>query len=363
MSARPAPLRIALLHHSYWPEVRRGTERFIRDLADGLIERGHRPTLITSHPGAPSRTVEDGLEVVRNWRPPEGRLRRRGWQPHLSHLPFSALSLRRGDFDLAHALYPTDALVAVRWSARTGRPAVVSFMGLPDRAGLVSARGRVETVRRVAARAAAVVSLSAAAAEAFRRELGVDTRVIEPGVDLELFRSSAPRAPVPTVFCPAAVGDERKRVRVLVEAFARVRERRPDAELVLSGPSEDEALVAAYSSAWVTALPSVAEAFGLVLVESLACGTPVVAADDGHPAALLAGRPEIGRLAAPDDVAALARALLEALELADAPETATRCRERAQELPRERCAEAYEALYREVRDGAGSKPGLKPGAG
>ncbi len=35
-------------------------ERFTRDLADGLIARGQRPTLITSHPGWPSRMVEEG---------------------------------------------------------------------------------------------------------------------------------------------------------------------------------------------------------------------------------------------------------------------------------------------------------------
>ena len=30
-------LRVALLSPCYWPEVRRGTERFTRDLADGLM--------------------------------------------------------------------------------------------------------------------------------------------------------------------------------------------------------------------------------------------------------------------------------------------------------------------------------------
>jgi len=49
----------------YWPEVRRGAERFVRELANGLIERGHRPRLITSHPGRPSNRVEDGMAVLR----------------------------------------------------------------------------------------------------------------------------------------------------------------------------------------------------------------------------------------------------------------------------------------------------------
>ncbi|TML05366.1 MAG: glycosyltransferase family 4 protein, partial [Actinobacteria bacterium] len=48
-------MRIALLHPCYWPEVRRGTERVIRELADGLVARGHEPLLITSHPGQTAR--------------------------------------------------------------------------------------------------------------------------------------------------------------------------------------------------------------------------------------------------------------------------------------------------------------------
>src|SRR5204863_3420035 len=54
-------VRIALLHPCFWPEVRRGTERVIRELADGLLARGHEPVLITSHPGETLRNLEDGL--------------------------------------------------------------------------------------------------------------------------------------------------------------------------------------------------------------------------------------------------------------------------------------------------------------
>jgi hypothetical protein len=42
-------VKVALLSPVFWPEVRRGGERFVRDLADGLLERGHAPRLITSH--------------------------------------------------------------------------------------------------------------------------------------------------------------------------------------------------------------------------------------------------------------------------------------------------------------------------
>ena len=75
-------------------------------------------------------------------------------------------------------------------------------------------------------------------------------------------------------------------------------------------------LVDAYSSAWVTVLPSMREAFGLVLVESLACGTPIVAvAGSGGPAEIV--QPGIGVLASEATRSALAAAIAQALDLDD----------------------------------------------
>ena len=44
-------MKVALLTPVYWPEVRRGTERFARELADGLVARGHAPRIVTGHAG------------------------------------------------------------------------------------------------------------------------------------------------------------------------------------------------------------------------------------------------------------------------------------------------------------------------
>ena len=348
-------MRIALLHPCFWPEVRRGTERVIRELADGLVARGHEPVLITSHPGPTSRTVEDGLRIVRARRQDDVRWRARGWDRYLAHAPRALAELIRVRPEVAHALYPSDAVAA----SATRRPLVFSYMGLPDGAYLDERRGRRWTMEHACARADAVVALSEASARAFRDVLGVDARVISPGVDLVAFvPDETKRAQVPTIVCPAARAEPRKRVGLLVEAVRRmdgvrlVLDRRgpPISEpfVELRGLDDRAALAGAYREAWVSVLPSVNEAFGLVLAEALACGTPGVAADRGGMPEVLGGREDVGRTFAGDDPGALATALLGALALHDDPATAARCREQAQRFSTNRTTDAYLALYEEL---------------
>jgi glycosyltransferase involved in cell wall biosynthesis len=95
----------------------------------------------------------------------------------------------------------------------------------------------------------------------------------------------------------------------------------------------------------VTALPSTDEAQGLVLLESLACGTPCVAADSGAPPEILGDSGETGLLFEPGDLAGLVRALRGALDLAAGPQTAAACRARAEDFSWERLLPEHEAVY------------------
>lgn len=121
--------------------------------------------------------------------------------------------------------------------------------------------------------------------------------------DLEAARLIGPRHSVELLHVGSTIA--RKRIDVLIDVFAAVRQERPDARLIRVGgpftgdqraqardrgvldaivvlPFVDRATLAAvYRRASLTLLPSEREGFGLPLVESLAAGTPMVASDIG----------------------------------------------------------------------------------
>lgn len=354
---------VAFLNPTYWPEVARGSERYIDDLGRGLRARGWSPRLITSHPTRRDASVEAGLPVRRVARGRgEQRLRRHRFDDFWTHLPFAAGPLLRGDDVLAHAFYPTDGVLAGLWSRRTGRPSVLSLTGIPN----PHLRVRLDAVPRAARLCTVVTALSRWARDGFWWRYGIEARVLYPAVDLAAFGPGV-RTAEPTIFCAATPDVARKRVPLLVEAFGLVRRQLPDARLVLIEPSsparaaelravegvtlvspgaDPAAMRALYASAWVSALPSVGEAFGIVLIESLACGTPAVGTDAGAFGEIL-DRPAVGRLF-DGGAAELARALLETLELAGDPATPGACRARAEDFSVDRAAGGMDALYREL---------------
>jgi glycosyltransferase involved in cell wall biosynthesis len=212
------------------------------------------------------------------------------------------------------------------------------------------------------ARADVSVCLSERAAELTREAFGLDTRVINPGVDLVAFRPTSSRAPAPTILCPADLSDPRKGGPLLRQGFQILRASHPDARLILSRPREPSSispepgiefadlddqqdLARAYSEAWLTVLLSRAEAFGLVLVESLACGTPVLALK-GSAADEIVDSPGVGGLLDEEDPEAVAAAIDASMDPGDADRQVRISRAGA--FSADRCAAAYEELYREL---------------
>lgn len=108
-----------------------------------------------------------------------------------------------------------------------------------------------------------------------------------------------------------------------------------------------EALVELYQAADVLAAPGASETFGLVILESLACGVPVVAAGRGGPRELIG--PPLGELAEPGnpvDLAAKLAKVLAARPRADA------CREHvAERFSWDRTFGRLVGIYESLRSG------------
>jgi glycosyltransferase involved in cell wall biosynthesis len=157
---------------------------------------------------------------------------------------------------------------------------------------------------------------------------------------------------------------ELKDYPTLLRAFARVVEKRPARLIILGdGPLRQNLRSLAKELAidnrldlpgFVTnpmpfmrnaaafALTSRAEGFGNVLVEAMACGTPVVSTDCPHGPAEILDYGRFGRLTPPGDPAAFADALLATL---DQPRPAAELEERAAMFSTRQCALDYLALF------------------
>jgi glycosyltransferase involved in cell wall biosynthesis len=84
-----------------------------------------------------------------------------------------------------------------------------------------------------------------------------------------------------------------------------------------------------------------------VMVEAMACGTPVVGYDDAAIPEVI-DRPEIGRLFHELRPEALAAALEDTLALSQQPNTVAACRARAEEFSVDRATSSYLELYDEL---------------
>jgi glycosyltransferase involved in cell wall biosynthesis len=341
-------MRIALAHPFVWPEVRRGGERYVEDLAVYLAGHGVEVDIVTgSSRGSSVEHRSDGVTIRRRRHVLGNRLRRF----HITAVETFGLpawaALARGHYDVVHAMTPTAAIAA----RLARRPTVYTVIGHPTAEQLTHRAYDARVFGTAIRRATVAAALSRASADQVEVLFGRKAEVLTPGVRSGQFTPDlAPRTGPPRILFSAAAGDRRKGLDVAVAAFALLLDRHADARLQISGeggaewalePMSADArarvvasidflgtgsvddVPARYRRASVTLLPSVDEAFGMALVESLATGTPVVCSPSG-------GMPEIVQGADVGVVAertpeAMASAIEEALALAGDDRTPKRC--------------------------------------
>lgn len=360
-------MRIAITHPYSWPEVRRGAERIIVETARALAGRGHEVSIITAGREGVGRSTDGGVTTV--------KVRRRFDDLERHQIWFGARVaplLLRGRYDAVHAMMPADALAGIATRPLGRHRVLYEELGIPSaawwREPQPGARPLKDRPARhlVARRVDVYGCMSQYALDAYEEGWNTGRGALVPGgVDLDRFQPTA-RAERPTLLFSGVLDEPRKGVSVLLDALALLADDVPDVQLWLSGPGDTAPLLAAapeaarlrtqvldlgdplaqaarYGAAWATVLPSLYESFGMVLVESLACGTPIVVADHSAPPEL--ARPGVGFVTEPGDPASLADGLRAALALDKDPAARERCRTAASEYSWERLAERLEALY------------------
>lgn len=340
-------LRVALTHVYGWPDVRRGTERYLHELGGALQEAGHRVSITTTATTA-RRGVERGVPVRYLHRRHLLRRRMGALSDELAFGGQALAALALSGIDVWHAMGTADAASATVLGRARGVRSVYTDHGFPyrpSRQRRPDRRLHDYVVRRVDR----YVCVSEAAAQTLADGYGRAADVLSGGVDTRRFTPGDARERTPVLLFVGDAGEERKNLPLLADAAAALHRRGVPAQLWIAGPGNQRAALAAvttlppeavrllgevepddliplYRRAWATVLPARAEAFGLVLIESLACGTPVVALDEGGPRDIV--RPGIGLLCA-EGVPSLVQACEQALDLAGEAGIVDRCRDAA----------------------------------
>jgi glycosyltransferase involved in cell wall biosynthesis len=280
-----------------------GAETHLHEIFGRLAARGHHVTaLVSGWPDAPRREMVDGIEVHRvggrytyNLAAPwyyRSKLRDRAYDvvvEDLNKVPlFTPLWVDRPLVLLVHHLFGRTAFEEASW------PMAAATWALERPIGFVYRNVPTEAVSRSTA--------EDLVARGLQRE---QITVIPNGVDLEWYTPdpAGERFPEPTILYLGRL-KRYKRVDLILRAVALLRDRGIAARLIVAGQGDyadalrrlrdelglqervempgfvsDEAKRRYFRLAWVHALTSPKEGWGITNLEAAACGTPTVASD------------------------------------------------------------------------------------
>ena len=385
------PLRILHVYKDFWPPVPGGIEKHIHLLAYQQARRGHSVTVLVTNPTAFPYSLQ--TQVEERHVSPTGRVRiiRAGRLFTLASTPISPAQAwwqRRLTADVVHLHfpYPPGEVANDLWGR--GRVTVLTY-----HSDVIRQQRILRVYRRLLHRILRRVHVLIATSDAYVRSSPIlsahrdRVRVIPLGIDLAPYRQieaaqvqawrqqyTAPHPEWPVVLF---VGRLRyyKGVDVLLRAVVHLPQvwvwiagrgpledtwRRLARSLGLEervrflGDVEEARLPALYAAADVFVLPATsrAEAWGVVLVEAMAAGLPVISTELGTGTSVVNRDGETGRVVPPGDVMALRAALK---ELLFDPERrrimGARARARAfREFDIVRVADRVLALYHELLD-------------
>jgi glycosyltransferase involved in cell wall biosynthesis len=339
-------LRIAQVAPPYEPVPPHGyggTERIVDELSRELARRGHAVTLFASgDSNAPGELVPTVARALRNNGPETDAT---AGFVHTLELVLE----HEGRFDLVHSHIEFWSMALAR-AAR--KPLVVTFHGRLD------APHATEALRDQ--QAAAIVALSkghAAQCPGFPWQivyngLSLDRMPFgsEPGEDLCFVGRIAPEKGVLDAIEIARISGRRLRVaakepflerekQYYAEVFAPARGRADIEEVGELGATDRDALMAA---SYATLVPSDwPEPFGLTAIESLACGTPVIARPVG-------ALPELIRHGRDGFLGVDAEAMAKSLPAVAGLDRAGIRRHVIEHFSTARMADGYEQIYRSV---------------
>jgi glycosyltransferase involved in cell wall biosynthesis len=301
-------MRVAHVSSYFDPHIG-GVETHVRELARALVDRGVDVTVVCADTeGAGARDRMHDFDVVRV--PPRSVLLK------TPSMPAVADTLQRGKFDLIHSHTPPPVAAwrASKAARRARVPHVLTFHCDPEiplpLGGLLSDAWRLTYGRATLRRTDRIISTTQSYASTSRTIWNYQTTVIPNGVDTGRFRpleveDDLPDLPGKEGFRVLTVGRivQHKGLEQLIEAMALLP---APAHLLIAGDGElrgavegrasasaardrisflgkvpEAELPALYRACDVFALPSVSrlEAFGIVALEAMASGLPVVASD------------------------------------------------------------------------------------